>query len=95
MNFDSVQVSIDANNTIVARLLSYIPQKDNDAAEIEWSFFNSHSNEPMDDIYPLFKPNVHRTVEKNLWTQLKQRFDSDFKAAYKEWRRDVATMAVN
>ena len=94
MNFDKVEFDIDDSSIIVARLLSYTPQTGDSSAEIEWGFFNNHSGKQMDDIYPLFKPEVYYIVEKNLWIQLKQRFNSDFKAAYRVWHRDVPITTI-
>jgi hypothetical protein len=86
LNFENVSVSL-GDGGVAARLVSYTPQQGDDPAEIEWAFFNDASGERMDDLYPLFKPSVHSRVDAMLWIQLKQRLASDFKAAYKKWRR--------
>jgi len=90
MSFDNIQVPVGNGANIVAHLLSYTPQTEDSRAEIEWGFFNVCSEKQMIDIYPLFKPTVHYSIEQRLWDQVKQHFVYDHTLAYKTWHRDVS-----
>ncbi len=91
MRFDNIQVPIGSGVNVVARLLSYTPQTEDNSAEIEWGFFNVCSGNQMNDIYPLLKPTVHHSVEQLLWNQVKQFFAHNYALAHKAWHRNVST----
>jgi hypothetical protein len=75
------------SSAVTAKLVRYTPIEEGYPAEIEWEFFNPKSGMKLTDLYPMFKPEVHRAVDQALWTDLKQVFHYQPWLAYTTWVR--------